>query len=145
MALHAINSPSTTASLLTHSENVSKLVPSVQRQRNPRAFNHVQGGFINELNKPGDPIVSAAVTVTEPLSSYVNFLIMVFHASFHFFLMDTNRFLKDILDLHDDNALLVIASLYTNISHDDGVQSVLHAHDASLLGKRIDSSTVASF
>lgn len=104
---------------------------------------------IHKVNNPGRPIVSGIGTVTENLSRYVDNLICDIPPSFPSFIKDTNDFLSDISKIEiPDNCLLVtldVASLYTNIPHEDGIAAVSLAYEQSSCDKPIDSSALQTF
>lgn len=87
---------------------------------------------IHKPGNPGRPIVSGIDTVTERISSFVNFLIMSLPPKAPSYIMDTNHFLREVSKLVlPAGAILVtldVASLYTNIPHNDGIEAVMKAY-----------------
>lgn len=102
---------------------------------------------IHKLNNPGRPIVSGIGTVTEKISSYVDNIIREIPPTFPSYIKDTTHFLNEITDLTlPDNSLLVtldVASLYTNIPHAGGIESVISAYENSDCDKPVDSNTLS--
>ncbi|CAN7986166.1 unnamed protein product, partial [Ixodes hexagonus] len=101
---------------------------------------------IHKPGNPGRPIVSSNGTVTENLSSFVDYLIKDLPETFASYVKDTNHFLQIIAEINlPQNASLVtldVSSLYTNIPHAEGIQATVSAYDKKP-DKLVDSETLS--
>ncbi|XP_070570116.1 uncharacterized protein [Ptychodera flava] len=83
---------------------------------------------IHKKDNPLRPIVPQCQSLTTPLSMYVDYYLQPIVQSLPSYIKDTNHHLQDINQINiPDNALLVtldVQSLYTNIPHDFGINSV---------------------
>ncbi|CAN7950103.1 unnamed protein product [Ixodes hexagonus] len=111
------------------------------------------GGFymlpkIHKQNNPGRPIISGIGTVTENISSFIDLLIKDIPPKFASYVKDTNHFLREISNVvvPPDSFLVTldVASLYTNIPHDDGVRYVLGAYENSCASDEVHVNTLAT-
>ena len=86
---------------------------------------------VHKPNIPLRPIVSACDSPTDQLSNYVTHFIQPLVEILPSYIRDSKHFLQLLESLPPlpENAILVTAdvtSLYTNIPHDEGIESVLH-------------------
>ena len=90
---------------------------------------------IHKPNNPGGRIISGCDSPTDRLSSYIDTHIQHFCPELPSYIKDTNHFLKIIfniptpLPLHTILATIDVKSLYTNISHEEGIRAILTALD----------------
>ncbi|CAN7997262.1 unnamed protein product, partial [Ixodes hexagonus] len=103
---------------------------------------------IHKQNNPGRPIISGIGTVTENISSFIDLLIKDIPPKFASYVKDTNHFLREISSVVvlPDSFLVTldVASLYTNIPHDDGVRYVLGAYENSSASDEVHVNTLAT-
>lgn len=83
------------------------------------------------IDPPGRPIVAQTNSLLSPLSQYVDFFIKPYVQSLPSYIRDSTDFvnkISDLQDLPDDSLLLTldITSLYTNISHERGLNALRH-------------------
>ncbi|CAN7947414.1 unnamed protein product, partial [Ixodes hexagonus] len=101
---------------------------------------------IHKSGNPGRPIVSSNSTVTESISSFVDYLIKVLPETFDSYIKDTTHFLQIISQLDvPQNALMVtldVSSLYTNIPHAEGIQATITAYNRKR-DKLVDPETLS--
>ena len=81
---------------------------------------------IHKPSNPGRPIVSNKRTLTEKISQYVEFHLKPYAQDVNSFIQDTTDFLNKLKNVSHlpNNTLLVtldVCSLYTNISHSNGL------------------------
>ena len=86
---------------------------------------------VHKPNIPLRPIVSACDSPTDQLSNYVTHFIQPLVETLPSYIRDSKHFpqLPETLSPLPKNAILVTAdvtSLYTNIPHEEGIESVLH-------------------
>ena len=100
---------------------------------------------IHKLNHPGRPIALCIGTPTEKISAFVDYVLSPFMSQdwIPSYIKDTTDFLQQlqILNHIPDSAILVtmdVTSLYTNIPHNEGINSVanilkLSGHDKDFI------------
>lgn len=100
-------------------------------QQNPRTSLFYILPKIHKPLIPGRPIVSSVNSVTENMSEFLTkcFQPLVYKLDSH--IKDTKAFLKCILRQKNSNqtkyfVTIDVKSLYTNISHEEGIQACLH-------------------
>ena len=86
---------------------------------------------IHKPGNPGRPIVSSNSHPTERLSHFVDYHLQPLVHKLPSFVKDTNDFLNKLLTIGNlpANSLLVtldVSSLYTNISHKEGINACEH-------------------
>ena len=86
---------------------------------------------VHKPNIPLQPILSACDNPTDQLSNYVTHFKQALVEILPSYIRDSNHFLQFVESLppQPENAILVTAgvtSLYTNISHEEGIESILH-------------------
>ena len=84
---------------------------------------------IHKPNNPGRPIVSNKLTLTEKISHYVEFHLKPYAQKANSFIQDTTDFLNKLKNVSNlpNNTMLVtldVCSLYTNISHSNGLSAL---------------------
>ena len=84
---------------------------------------------IHKPNNPGRPIVSNKLTFTEKISHYVEFHLKPYVQKANSFIQDTTDFLNTLKNVSNlpNNTMLVtldVCSLYTNISHSNGLSAL---------------------
>ena len=83
------------------------------------------------LKYPGRPIVSACNSPTENISKYIDSVLKPYMFELPSFVKDTTDFINKIrnITLKSNDTFLVtldVASLYTNIPHEDGIRACEH-------------------
>ena len=95
---------------------------------NPRTSNFYTLPKIHKKNNPGRPIVNSIGSITERLSEYVDENIKSLAKLVPSYIKDTTHFITLINDITiEEKDLLVtidISSLYTNIIHDEGLETM---------------------
>ena len=86
---------------------------------------------VHKPNIPPQPILSACDNPTDQLSNYVTHFKQALVEILPSYIWDSNHFLQLVESLTPlpENTILVTAgvtSLYTNISHEEGIESILH-------------------
>ena len=93
--------------------NITPAELEVLYNSNPRISNFYTFPKIHKINNPGRPIVENIKHLSKLVLSYIK---------------DTGHFLNIIKDIHiEEKDLLVtvdVSSLYTNIKHEDGIESL---------------------
>ncbi|XP_033109872.1 uncharacterized protein LOC117111097 [Anneissia japonica] len=97
--------------------------------------------MLPNIHKPGNPvrpIVSSIGTLTGLVSGFVDDVLKTFATSTPSYLQDTTDFLNKLSQFSNllDNTILVtmdVASLYTNIPHEDGIQAIKNILPDNLL------------
>ena len=84
---------------------------------------------IHKPNNPGRPIIYNTLTLTEPISHYVETQLKPYAQAARSYIQDTTHFLQKLSDIGHvpENTLLAImdvSSLYTNISHSNGLRAL---------------------
>ena len=95
---------------------------------NPRISNIYTLPKIHKINNPGWPIVNSIGSITERISAYVDENIEHLSKLVPSYIKDTGHFLNIIKDIHiEEKDLLVtvdVSSVYTNIKHEEGIESL---------------------
>ena len=83
---------------------------------------------IHKGNKPGRPIVNEIGSITEKISAFIDEHIRPLVAKIPSYVKDTSNFLSLTMGkgLHGEDLLVTIdvASLYTNIPHNEGFDTI---------------------
>ena len=83
---------------------------------------------IHKIGHPGRPLVSGINTATEKISLYVDEILKPYVKKSQSYIKDTNHFLQILNEVNtteeDILCSLDVTSLYTNISHMDGLRSI---------------------
>lgn len=112
--------------------DISKRLCTALTAPNPSPGRFYMLPKIHKKGNPGRPIVSGIGTITEMISAYIETLIGHIPATHPSHIRDTNHFLREIADLKlPEGAFLVtmdVVSLYTNIPHVDGTESLIRAY-----------------
>ncbi|XP_064468622.1 uncharacterized protein LOC135381512 [Ornithodoros turicata] len=136
---------------LTDLRDNKKITPDTHKQLLPQSPKPGRFYLLPNIHKPGNPgrpIISGNNTVTENLSTLVDYLIKDIPPTLQSYVKDTNHFLKTIRNLKlPENCFLVtpdVASLYTNIPHSDGIEAVVEAYTKSPSDSpyHVDSATL---
>ncbi|CAN8013568.1 unnamed protein product [Ixodes persulcatus] len=137
-----------TLNLMLDNGDISEDIHKSMKPAYPKAGRFYTLPKIHKQGNPGRPIVSGIDTVTERISSFVNFLIMNLPPSMPSYIKDTNHFLREITELLiPTDAILVtmdVASLYTNIPHQDGIDAVIKAYSKDPPTIRINNDVLAT-
>ena len=92
---------------------------------------------IHKPGNPGRPIISGCDSPTDRLSSFIDSHIKPLCSSLPSYIKDTNNFLQTIFNIHTPlppNTIIAtidVKSLYTNISHNEGINAILEALDTT--------------
>lgn len=103
---------------------------------------------IHKTNHPGRPIVSSNGTVTERISSALDFIIKDIVPTIPSYVKDTNHFLRQIagLEVPKDSILVTmdVTSLYTNIPHSDGIEATVSTFKKTNTPVHLDEDTLST-
>lgn len=103
---------------------------------------------IHKTNHPGRPIVSSNGTVTERISSALDFIIKDIVPTIPSYIQDTNQFLRTItgLEIPEESFLVTmdVVSLYTNIPQAEGIGATVNAYMNANTPVSLDEDTLST-